>query len=394
MRPCVLSAGRISLLAVPLVLLACSSPEASTADYRVWAADQNGNRMYVLDPEGETLSELDLTAKLGSDRPHTHHLSPDSAVLFVAHTISNQASMHRSTDGALLAVVEDVGKAPHAVQPHPLDPGRAYVSNIAPRGTDDDGEPDRGETITELVRGEDGDWTIGRRLDLTAEPLLADTARFPSRRPVLVGFSRDGSEMLVTLFDGGVASVDLEAWRVSRSWGNDRVRRHATLALPSPDGSELYVTGGSDAESWLYVFDVSEEPRLVASHDLSEWGLDAHGAAVDRERRELWIVHRASGTLTVHPLETLHTDPAPVSVLEVAGETPDLIEISPDGRRAYVSLRGPEPAPTIPFPLKGETPGVAVLDVPGRTLLGVRALGDPEEGDFHGIAVVPVPASG
>lgn len=376
-------------LVIPAVLAACSAPESVADGYHVWAADQNGNRIHVLDPEGAVHSELDLAAELGSDRPHTHHLSAEADLLFLASTVSNQASVHRTSDGSLLAVVDDVGKAPHAVQPHPRDPRRAYVANIAPRDTGPDGRPDAGETLTELVQGDDGAWSAARRLDLASEPMLADERLFPSRRPVLVGFTADGREMLVSLFDGGVASVDLEEWEVIRAWGNDRVRRHATLVLPSPDGKELYVTGGSDEESWLHLFDVSGEPRLVVSHDLSPWGLDAHGAAIDRERDELWIVHRASGTLTVHPMDGLRSDGTPVDVVELEGETPDLIDISPDGRRAYVSLRGPEPAPTIPFPLKGKTPGVAVLDVPGRALLSVRPLGDPQRADFHGIAVVP-----
>jgi hypothetical protein len=356
----------------------------------VWAADQNGNRIYVLGPDGETLSDIDLAAQVGADRPHTHHLAPDTRLLFFANTVSNQASVHLASDGSVAAVVEAVGKSPHAVQPHPHDPRRAYVSNIAPRGQTTDGRPDAGESITELERGTDSGWEVARRLDLAGEPALADEERFPSRRPVLVGFTADGNEMLVSLFDGGVASVDLKTWRVVRAWGNDRVRRHATLVLPSPDGRELYVTGGSDRESWLYVFDVTGTPRLVAAHDLSPWGRDAHGAAVDRVRGELWVVHRASGTLTVHRLEEIRTVGTPVASLDLGGETPDLFEISHDGRRGYVTLRGPEPAPTIPFPLKGRTPGIAVIDVPARAVLAIRPLGNPERSDFHGIAIVPV----
>lgn len=57
-------------------------------------------------------------------------------------------------------------------------------------------------------------------------------------------------------------------------------------------------------------------------------------------------------------------------------------------------MRGPNPAPTIPFPLKGNTPGVAVVDVPGRKLLEVVALGDSQQGDFHGLAIVRGAAAG
>jgi hypothetical protein len=52
-----------------------------------------------------------------------------------------------------------------------------------------------------------------------------------------------------------------------------------------------------------------------------------------------------------------------------------------------VTLRGPKPAPTIPHATVGETPGVAIVDVPGRKLIGVVKLGDQQLADFHGIFV-------
>lgn len=63
--------------------------------------------------------------------------------------------------------------------------------------------------------------------------------------------------------------------------------------------------------------------------------------------------------------------------------TPDLIMISPDNRRAYVTLRGPKPAPTLPHATVGETPGIAILDTADRKLLNVVKLGDQKLADFH-----------
>lgn len=378
--------SRAAALISSVAVVAFSGCGAEAApDYRVWAADQNQDAIFVLAPDGELLERMDLAA-VGAERPHTIHPDPSGALILSANTVSNQASIHSSTDGEILAVVAAVGKLPHAVQPHPDDPDRAFVSNIGPR-EEEDGTADRGETITEIRRAGDGDWEVSRTLDLVGAPALADEEIYPSRRPVLVGFSADGGTMLVTLFDGGVAAVDLEAWEVTRGWGPEEVIRHATVVVPSPDREELYVTAGGETESWLYVFDVTGEPELVASHDLADWGRDAHGAAVNRHGEELWVTHRASGTLTIHPLGSLQEPHEPES-LELAGETPDLVEISPDGQRAFVTLRGPDPAPTIPFPLTGQTPGVAIVDVPARQLVDVVPLGDPEHSDFHGLAIV------
>ncbi len=376
------------LLALTLAACSAAVQDGSGSDYEVWAADQNGNVLYVLAPGGDLLREVDLSELVGADRPHTLHTDRDGRRMFFANTVSNQASVHRIPGAEPAAVVDDVGKSPHAVQPHPDDPARAYVSNIAPRARDGEGRPDRGETIAEIVRDADGRWSVARYLDLAAEPALADDERFPSRRPVLVAFGADGRHMLVTLFHGGVAVVDLDEWGVTRAWGTDHIRGHGTVAVPSPDRGEIYVTAGAEDVSSLHVFDASGEPELVASHDLSEWGSDAHGAAIHVALGELWLTHRASGTLTVHPLPAIRDSGEPAAVLDLQGETPDLIEIGSDGRRAYVTLRGPDPAPTIPFPLQGTTPGVAVVDVQARQLLRIVPLGDRERSDFHGVAIV------
>jgi DNA-binding beta-propeller fold protein YncE len=182
--------------------------------------------------------------------------------------------------------------------------------------------------------------------------------------------------------------VDLDLWKVVKAWGKQDIGQYGCGFAPSPDANELYVTSGDMTSSWLYVLDVSgADPRLVARHNLSSRGQDAHGLAVDPVRRELWIAHRVSGNLTVHPLAAIRNADHPVTVVTGVGKAPDLIAFSPDHTRAYVTLRGPKPAPTIPHAAVGETPGVAIIDVAGRRVIQVVKLGNQETGDFHGIFV-------
>ena len=47
----------------------------------------------------------------------------------------------------------------------------------------------------------------------------------------------------------------------------------------------------------------------------------------------------------------------------------------------------PQPRPTIPHATVGETPGIAILDMPQRKLLSIVELGDPIDSDFHGLFV-------
>jgi len=74
-------------------------------------------------------------------------------------------------------------------------------------------------------------------------------------------------------------------------------------------------------------------------------------------------------------------------VMEFVGNTPDLITMSPDNSRGFITLRGPNPAPTIPHDIVGVRSGISIIDVAARELVKVVHLGDEEMGDFHGIFI-------
>lgn len=376
-----------TLLALTLVLAGCAdAPRQAAASYEVWALDQNTDTLYVLDPGGNALRTVGGAGLGAARRPHMLWGVPGDEYVYSANTVSNSVTVLSSRDGTMKAVIDSVGKAPHAAQPNPVRPDRIYVANIGPREVKD-GKADRGETITEVVRGAGPTWAIGRMLDLKSDPALADSARYPSRRPVCFGFSLDGRYMLATLFNGGLAVIDLQTWTVSKSWGKDVIAEHGCGFAASPSRDELYVTAGGLNSSWLYVFDVRGEPQLVASHDLSRWGRDAHGVAVDPRTQTLWVLHRVTSNVSVHPLAAIRNPQQQPGVIDFVGKTPDLITMSPDYRRAYVTLRGPKPAPTIPHATVGDTPGIGVIDVPGRKLVKVMPLGDQAAGDFHGLFI-------
>lgn len=376
----------LGLVGAVALLIGQTLAQQTAPAYEVWAVDQNTDTMYVLDPEGKILRTIDGTTLGAAKRPHMLWGVPKDEYVYSANTVSNSITVLSSKDGTVKAVINGIGKAPHAAQPNPKQPERIYVSNIGPQEAKE-GKPDRGETITELVRSAGPKWEIARFLDLKAAPALADSALYPSRRPVCVGFSQDGRYMLTTLFNGGLAVVDLQTWSVSKSWGKDVIAEHGCGFAASPSGEEMYVTAGGMHSSWLYVFNVKGEPQLLASHDLSKWGQDAHGVVVDTASNTLWVVHRVSSNVTLHPLSTIRQADQQPSVIDFVGKTPDLIVLSPDNRRAYVTLRGPKPAPTIPHATVGETPGVGIIDVASRKLLTVVKLGDQAAGDFHGIFI-------
>lgn len=382
--------GLLSVLAglgLLLLTVGCASMQQTSTRYEVWAADQNDNKVYVLDPEGKTLRTIDGGTLGDAKRPHMLWGVPGDPYVYVTSTVSNSVTVLARKDGAVKAVISGVGKAPHAAQPNPAHPERIYVSNIGPQAAGPAGKPDRGETITEIVRHNGSTWKIARFLDLKAAPALADANLYPSRRPVCVGFSKDGRYMMTTLFNGGLAVIDLQAWTVAKGWGKNQIAENGCGFAASRSGEELYVTAGNEKSSWLYVFDVTGEPKLVATHDLSKFGRDSHGIAIDTPRNALWIAHRVSSNITIHPLATIRKPGQQPTVIEFVGKTPDLIMFAPDHSLAYVTLRGPKPAPTIPHSTVGETPGIGIIDVVNRKLLRVVKLGDQVNADFHGIFV-------
>jgi DNA-binding beta-propeller fold protein YncE len=377
----------MAALAFGLLVVGQACAQQTSPAYTVWAVDQNANTLYVLDPDGKVLRTIDGATLGDAKRPHMLWGVPKDEYVYSANTVSNSVTVLSHKDGGVKAIMASVGKSPHAAQPNPQHPDRIYVSNIAPQAAGADGKPDRGETITELVRTGGPKWAITRFLDLKAAPALSDTNLYPSRRPVCVGFSKDGRYMLATLFNGGLAVVDLQTWNVVQGWGKNDIAENGCGFATSPSGDELYVTAGNLQASWLYVFDIAGEPKLMATHNLSKLGQDAHGIIVDPASKTLWIVHRVSSNVTIHPLATIRQADAQPHVIEFTGKTPDLIVLSPDSRRAYVTLRGPKPAPTMPHATVGETPGVGIIDVASRKLLTIVKLGDQETADFHGIFI-------
>ena len=107
--------------------------------------------LYVLDPDGKVLKTIDGATLGDAKRPHMLWGVPKDEYIYSANTVSNSITVLGHKDGGVKVIIANVGKSPHAAQPNPQHPDRIYVSNIAPQAAGY-GKPDRGETITELVR--------------------------------------------------------------------------------------------------------------------------------------------------------------------------------------------------------------------------------------------------
>jgi hypothetical protein len=244
-------------------------------------------------------------------------------------------------------VVSDVGATPVAAYPHPIRRDKVYVLDAG------DGEQSGG--IVELVRtpGRAEVWDVARSLAVSGAPACA-------------GYSRDARYLVVTLRRGGMLALDLDSWDVVREWSADDVAESACVFGGAPGAAELYVTAGGAAGAWLYVLGVDEgEPRIVARHDLQAAGSDPRAAFVHPRGREVWVLHHGSGSASIHPLATLRERDHAYETMTGIGAAPAAAAVAPDGRRAFIADAA------------AAAPGIAIVDLPTRTLVRTVALGEP-----------------
>jgi hypothetical protein len=136
--------------------------------------------------------------------------------------------------------------------------------------------------------------------------------------------------------------------------------------------------------------------KLVVSQD-ERHHTDAHGVALTKRGRYLWVSDRAGNRVVV--IETA-TDEV-VNEFSLAGglsddPSPDLLVLSPKGDRMYSGLRGRLPLSGDPHASTGSTPGLGVIHVLDGGRSGeLRAIarianvdaGGVDRADPHGIAL-------
>ena len=313
-------------------------------------------------------------------RPHMIDFTSDYRYAFVANTVSGNVAVIRVEDREIIEVIE-TGPGSHMAAVAPGDEV-VHVDVIA------DG------TVRELLLDLDAEtFEIGRTIVVSEAPAVQDQLdRFTNAdgelraQPICHDYTRDGRYAYVTLgpglADGGLVILDTESFEIVRAYPPDEIAVNCGTIL-SPDGSRMFVNGGSLDTGVRYAFDTDTHEPVTEAR--SSRGLDAHGVALTPDGGELWMVNRATSDAIV-------IDPQTKEVIEYVpfvGQSPDILVISPEGRFAFVTLRGPEPL-SGPHAVRGETPGVAVIDVASRT---VKKIIHPEEdfsfSDFHGIGLVP-----
>ena len=397
---------RQSLIGLTILLsvaLATEPAAKGSGKYEVWAIDQSnspgktfGGTLYVWDGHalenrhlaagaaGERIDLGGATAELCAAttgavpvRPHMMAMNPAQThvvISFVAtgHVVFMDAATR--TPVACLRMSPGAGGARQAHMATP-SPDGAYVTVANQNGK-----------LFERIRTDYATNTFVHETAATLDlascttpngiPCQAPSVR-PDNAPICPITESTSRFTFVTLRGGGLFVVDSRAtpMRIVGEYDTGTVHGNGCLGAEVPGKMYIDSGGGTAAnlhQADLYAFPVdgysagnppNTPPPAVVFSDNSEEA-DAHGAALTKHGRYLWVADRGRNFLWV--VDTASDTIANIVPLEgdvSADPTPDLLAVSPNGSHAFMSLRGPLPLTADPHVSTGSTPGVGILKV-------------------------------
>ncbi len=323
--------GTVALLLAPVF------SGAPAWAYEVWVTNQSTDKVKVID--GETLKEL--AAISTESKPHNIEFSPDFTRAYVSNVGAGIVTVIDAAERKTIATIQ-TGKGAHGVNRSPS--GRLlYVTNT-------------------------GDETVS----VVETALLKVVKTIPvGRIPSVASFTLDEKKAYIANVSGSLSVIDVERGEVV---GTVPGLGGAIVLAISPDGKKLYVARGVDGK--VAVVDTVTD-RVVSTISA---GKDAHSVWITPDGKFVWVVNRLAASVSVVSTRLDRV----VRTVRRVGDKPDILAFSPDGRKAFVSLRG-QAATGDPKVLSGKEPGLSVIDVAsGRVTTKVRLDGDP-----HGVAVRP-----
>lgn len=357
-----------------------SAAGVQAQSYEIWALDQGTHLLHVYDTDLNEIARVDLGAE-GIRVPHMIDFTSDGAYAFISSTGSGDLTVMDTAERSIVARFA-TGPRTHAATVLPGD--SAVIAAVI-------GAPDahRDGKLVELRINGDGSFELARELVIADDPLFQQhEGEFNDVAAICHQYSADGRHAYVTLgpglADGGLVVADTQSFELVRLWGPGEMQVNCGTALTA-DGRYMFINGGGPEVGVWYVIDTA---TMEVVHSDDSRGLDAHGVWATPDGREIWMVNRVSDNVIIIDPESFEIV---ADIEEGFGETPDIIAMSPDSSRAYISLRGPNPV-SAPHVAVGSTPGFSVVDVAARALVTlVQPNADDPASDFHGIGVRVLP---
>jgi len=380
---------------------------ARAADHEVWMLDQGTDLIHVLDSRDDLdigrAATIDVSASglegagfqvpdgVTSVVPHMIEFDSQYRYAFVAATAGRSTIVIDAREKEVVAVLE-TGPASHMAAVTPADTA-VWVAVI--------GSGELVEIPLDLD-ADDPTFEIGRTVNVreVLEPFALERGwEFPGFQPVCHQFTPDSREAWVTLGPGwntgGLFVLDLATAEVTAAWDPEVVRANCGVGV-NREGTRVVanwsgqvVGPGQDTEGEWYVFDARTKQLLRTE---SARGFDAHGVRFTPDGRHLWAVNRISDNGLVIDARSFRV----IDEIDHVGDTPDILDFSPDATRVYVTQRGPAPLSGGVHAAAGATPGIAVLDAATREVLEVItpahvvSTDDVLLNDVHGVGVRPL----
>jgi DNA-binding beta-propeller fold protein YncE len=349
-------AAAVASCAVPMLMVP-GAGQAQGPRYEVWAIDQadvgqGGARLYIYDgqrleanqtPTPEIIDLTSAAVGVGDGfgiRPHLLEWTSNQSHAVISNVATGHVYIMRARDRKIVGSI-DVGEQAHHAAPT-ADGSLILAAN------------QNGKRLARIRADFAAErFTYNRADDLNLGAM--EDAAHPDNAPICPVVLRN--KAYVTVRGGGIYVVDYRAtpMRVLREYGRDRIAPAGCGALTL--GERVYVNSGTATSSDIYVLDATSD-QILKHLRLAWTGSDLHGMIPIAGGRFLWVANRADSNMVV-----VNTNrDAVVGVFGGFGAAPDLMALSPSGRRVFLTLRGPNNLTGGPT-AKGETPGVAILEV-------------------------------
>lgn len=371
-------------------------------DYEIWALDQglNLSKVHIFNSSLEETDIIDFPDLYAAGKisnavtmPHMIEFNSTYEYAVIASPASGNVAIIRTSDRKVIKVIA-TGAGAHMASFTPDDKS-IWVANI---GT---------VTFTEITADlATESFAIGRELNLLTDPEWIDkftgiqggggvAVGINVSAPVCHAYTVDGAFAYITLGPGagGLVVVDIKSGepKIVKAFSRDEVKANCGLAL-NQDGSKMYANWGDPGDphnppaqsgEW-YVFSTLDHTLIKSSSETR--GVDAHGARLIPNSNWLWQVNRGSDNGIV--INTINDKI--VHTLNDVGSSPDILDFSPDGKFAFITLRGPKPRSGAAHVAMGDTPGFSVINTANRKKIALIQPAPPEDrqaSDFHGIKV-------
>ena len=331
--------------------------------YEVWIPDQGYDKIIIYNvTEGDGTVNISKSGEIALAPPGPQPTVAPHILLFGpgykrAYVAGVRAAGMLVVDAEKRTVIARIptGRTSHAATPS-WDGSRIWVANVGDNN------------IVEIMASGDT-YTKGRTIATDPRPSCAFWSRDDSTFWVVTG----GPGNAPADQAGTITAVDAKAGRVAKVI--QPIGRDGCAVVPSHDERWLY--GSSPTQ-----FTVADAKTGQIAKKIQPSGKDAHGFMPTPDGKYILLAVRQADAVDVLDAQThqrLRTVPV--------GSRPDLFDLSPSGRYAFISLRG-KPVTGDPHALAGTESGFAVLDTQTwRVVAKVRTEG--ANSDIHGIATRP-----